>query len=387
MQQDSISIQEARDLIITKQLLNSKNIPRSSEQLLSIIESLGYVQIDTISVVERSHHHILWSRMNKYQRTMLDDLMKSKKIFEYWSHAAAYLPMKDFRYSLIRKKRYSDRYKTWGNANKKVIKYVYDRIKSEGAMQSKDFEGDGSKRSEGWWNWKPAKDALDFLFHNGDLMIKERIGFQKVYDLTQRVLPAKIDSDFPAESEYYEHLILTSIYSNAIVSEREITYQRKFNSKLFKSVLNILEENNRIRKISVGKSEISYYTNDKILELLNSNIKNNGVHLLSPFDNLVINRKRLREIFDFDYTIECYVPEPKRVYGYYCLPVLSGNKFAGRLDAKSDRSSDTFIIKNLHFEKNFRRSNSFDKKLRSSIDRYAKFTGCNNAEGLEKFMK
>lgn len=385
MQQESISVQEARELIITKQLLNSKNIPKSSEQLLNIIETLGYVQIDTISVVERSHHHILWIRMNKYQRPMLDELMKSKKIFEYWSHAAAYLPIKDFRFSLIRKKRYSDKYKTWGKANKKVISFVLDRIKSEGALQSKDFEGDGNK-ANGWWNWKPAKDALDFLFHKGDLMIKERIGFQKVYDLTERILPDNADTEFPTESEFYEHLILTSLNSNAIVSEREITYQRKFNPELFRSVLNKLEDNGWIRKISVGKHKIPYFTNNTVLELLNSKIKNNGIHLLSPFDNLVINRKRLKEIFDFDYTIECYVPEPKRVYGYYCLPVLSGNKFAGRLDAKSDRSSDSFIIKNLHFEENFRRSNSFDEKLKSSINKYAKFTGCSNVDGLEKFM-
>ncbi|MCB0726872.1 MAG: YcaQ family DNA glycosylase [Ignavibacteriae bacterium] len=385
MQLESISVQEARELIITKQLLNSKNIPKSSEQLLNIIETLGYVQIDTISVVERSHHHILWIRMNKYQRPMLDELMKSKKIFEYWSHAAAYLPIKDFRFSLIRKKRYSDKYKTWGKANKKVISFVLDRIKSEGALQSKDFEGDGNK-ANGWWNWKPAKDALDFLFHKGDLMIKERIGFQKVYDLTERILPDNADTEFPTESEFYEHLILTSLNSNAIVSEREITYQRKFNPELFRSVLNKLEDNGWIRKISVGKHKIPYFTNNTVLELLNSKIKNNGIHLLSPFDNLVINRKRLKEIFDFDYTIECYVPEPKRVYGYYCLPVLSGNKFAGRLDAKSDRSSDSFIIKNLHFEENFRRSNSFDEKLKSSINKYAKFTGCSNVDGLEKFM-
>ena len=242
MQQESISVQEARELIITKQLLNSKNIPKSPEQLLNIIETLGYVQIDTISVVERSHHHILWIRMNKYQRPMLDELMKSKKIFEYWSHAAAYLPIKDFRFSLIRKKRYSDKYKTWGKANKKVISFVLDRIKSEGALQSKDFEGDGNK-ANGWWNWKPAKDALDFLFHKGDLMIKERIGFQKVYDLTERILPDNADTEFPTESEFYEHLILTSLNSNAIVSEREITYQRKFNPELFRSVLNKLEDN------------------------------------------------------------------------------------------------------------------------------------------------
>ncbi|HMQ68195.1 MAG TPA: crosslink repair DNA glycosylase YcaQ family protein [Ignavibacteria bacterium] len=386
MQQDSISVQEARELIISKQLLNSRNIPKSSEQLLNIIETLGYVQIDTISVVERSHHHILWSRMNKYERPMLDKLMKNKKIFEYWSHAAAYLPIKDFRFSLIRKKRYSDKYKIWGKANKKVINYVLDRIKSEGALQSKDFEGDGSK-ANGWWNWKPAKDALDFLFHKGDLMVKERIGFQKVYDLTSRVLPVNTDTQFPSESEFYEHLILTSIDSNAIVSEKEITYQRKFNSKLFKSVLYKLEENNLIKKISLGKNKFPYFTNDSILGKLNLKMKNNGIHILSPFDNIVINRKRLKEIFDFEYTIECYVPEPKRIYGYYCLPVLSGNKFAGRLDAKSDRSSDTFIVKNLHFEENFGRTGSFDEKLKLNIYNYAKFTGCSDVAGLNKFMK
>lgn len=387
MQPVSLSVSEARDLIIAKQLLISKKNPKSSEQLHNIIETLGYIQIDTISVVERSHHHILWSRMNKYNRIMLDELMGEKKIFEYWSHAAAYLPIKDFRYSLIRKKRYSQKYKTWGNANQKVIKYVFDRIKSEGALQSKDFEGDGRKKTEGWWNWKPAKDALDFLFHKGDLMIKERIGFQKVYDLTERVLPENIDSIFPTEQEFYEHLILTAINSNALVSEKEITYQRKFNSEVYKSVLKDLEKNGRIRKISVGKNGIQYFTNESVLELLNSKIKNNSIHLLSPFDNLVINRKRLKEIFDFEYTIECYVPEPKRVYGYYCLPILSGNKFAGRLDAKADRAAGNFILKNIYFEEKFKGSISFNEKLKKEIQNFAEFTGCSKVSGTEKFMK
>lgn len=387
MQQLTLSLSEARDLIIARQLLNRKNSSVDIEQLLEIIEILGYVQIDTISVMERSHHHILWSRMKRYKRKMLDELVCDKKVFEYWSHAAAYLPMKDFRYSLHRKQRYSERYKTWGNANKKVIRYVYDRIKNEGALQSKDFESDGSKRTEGWWNWKPAKDALDFLFHKGDLMVKERIGFQKVYDLSERVLPDDINTNLPSEKDFYEHLILNAVNSNALVTEKEITYQRKFNPEIFKPVLNKLAADGLIKKISIDKNEFPYFTNDKNLELLNLKIKNKGIHLLSPFDNLVINRKRLKEIFDFDYTIECYVPEPKRVYGYYCLPVLSGNKFAGRIDAKSDRASGTFIIKNIYFEEKFKRSATFDEKLRLKIRKFAEFTGCGSVTGPDKFVK
>ena len=373
----NLSLKEARHLIISSQLFADSKLNKTKNHLLNIIEHLGYIQIDTISVVERAHNHILWSRMPGYKRSMLDELVeKDKSVFEYWSHAAAFLPMKDYRFSLIRKKNYNERYSRWGKANKKIINYVYDRIKNEGPLQSKDFEDKRGSKG-GWWDWKPSKDALDFLFHQGKLMIAARKGFQKVYDLTERILPANTDTRFPSEKEFYEHLVLNSIKPNGIVSEREITYQRRYDKREFIKALNELLEDKKIVKIKVKDLAADYYSTESKLELLNNKRKRSEIHILSPFDNLVIQRKRLKDFFGFDYTIECYVPEAKRKFGYYCMPVLNGDKFIGKIDAKADRANKTFIIKNIFWE-------DLDKKNKSvkeKIKKLAKFCGCDTITG------
>ncbi len=378
-----ISKKEARKTIIASQQLSDIGSGKSKDQLLKIIESIGYVQIDTISVIERSHHHTLWSRMPFYKKQMLDELMENdKSIFEYWSHAAAYLPMKDFRFSLIRKNNYSIRNKNWSTANKKILKFVYDRIAAEGPLQSKDFE-DKRTSSSGWWDWKPSKDALDFLFHKGDLMIKARKGFQKIYDLTERVLPQNVDTSFPSEKEFYEHLILTSIRSNGLSSANEISYNRRYDKKLFLKTLNNLTEEKIIKKINIKGHKDEYYTTEDKLNLPESSESKKDVHILSPFDNLIIQRKRLKDLFDFEYTIECYVPEAKRKFGYFCLPVLYGDKFIARIDAKADRTGNNFIIKNI-----FREGNTINLKLLSKkIKKLSEFCGCTEIIGYPLLLK
>lgn len=378
-----ISKKEARKIIIASQQLSDIRSGKSKDQLLKIIESIGYVQIDTISVVERSHHHTLWSRMPGYKKQMLDELLENdNSIFEYWSHAAAYLPIKDFRFSLIRKNNYSRRNKNWSAANKKILKYVYDRIAAEGPLQSKDFE-DKRTGSSGWWDWKPSKDALDFHFHKGTLMIKARKGFQKVYDLTERVLPENIDTSFPNEKEFYEHLILNSVRSNGLSSVKEITYNRRFDRNLFKDSLNRLTEEKTIININIRGLKDEYYTTVDNLNLPERFNRIKNVHILSPFDNLIIQRKRLKELFDFEYTIECYVPEAKRKFGYFCMPVLYGDKFIARIDAKADREGNNFIIKNI-----FREDSSMNRNLLSKkIKKLSEFCGCSNISGYPFLLK
>ncbi|MBK8551450.1 MAG: YcaQ family DNA glycosylase [Ignavibacteria bacterium] len=373
----NLTIKEARHLIIGSQFFTDTKLNNGKKDLLKIIEHLGYIQIDTISVVERSHNHILWSRMPHYKRSMLSELVENdRSVFEYWSHAAAFLPMRDFRFSLIRKKNYREKYSRWGKANKKVINFVYDRIKNEGALQSKDFV-DKRASSAGWWEWKPSKDALDFLFHQGKLMIAGRRGFQKVYDLTERVLPDSIDTRFPDEKEFYEHLIMNSINSNGLVLEKEITYLRKYNRPLFKKALSELLEEGKILKAVVKGLAAEYYTTKEKLELLNQKKIRSEIHILSPFDNLIIQRKRLKDFFAFDYTIECYVPEAKRKFGYYCMPVLYGDEFIGKIDAKADRANKTFIIKNIFWEGKVKH----EKLLQSKIKKLAHYCGCEIISG------
>ena len=379
-----LSKKDARHIILSSQKLSLVNNDESKEYLYKTIEQLGYIQIDTISVVERSHHHILWSRMLSYKKSMLYDLLENdKRIFEYWSHAAAFLPMKDFKFSLIRKKNFSKKYKTWGSADKKIINRVYDRVKAEGPLQSKDFV-DERKKSTGWWDWKPSKDALDYLFHTGKLMVVRRQGFQKVYDLTERVLPHGIDTGIPTEKLFHQHLILASLNSNGLSSQREIMYLRKYDSKSFERSLKELIMDGKITVVYIdGIDNEKYYVLTEKLDLLTHPEKINGFHILSPFDNLVIQRKRLKTFFNFDYQLECYVPQSKRKFGYFCLPVLSGDKFIGKVDLKASRSTGSLIINNLFKEAEVNLNTSLQNKFRKKLEELARFSGCREVTGLE----
>lgn len=379
---NSLQLSEVRKIILSNQLLISGNDFTSKSGIYRIIEKLGYIQIDTISVVERSHHHIIWSRMPSYQKSDLDELLeKDKLIFEYWSHAASYLPMKDFRFSLLRKRNYSDKYKDWKISNRKIIEHVYDRIKSEGPLQSKDFD-DKKSGTYGWWNWKPSKDALEFLFHTGELMIARRSGFQKVYDLTERVLPDNINVSIPSVKEFYRHLAERSLKSFGIFREKEVMYLKSYDKIKFKNVLNQMAEEKIIAEIKVrGFKEDIFYTSESNIEAL-KNIKSNKlIHILSPFDNLIIQRKRIKDLFDFDYQLECYLPEKKRKFGYFCLPVLYGNRFIARIDAKASRSENEFLVKKMFQDKDFK-NNSYLKKLFKKTAELANFTNCAGVKGI-----
>jgi uncharacterized protein YcaQ len=378
MKTEIISITDARNLAISRQLMFKVKDNSPKKLLQSIIEQIGYVQIDTISIVERAHKHVLWTRLPEYKNEMLDNLIdKDKKVFEFWDHAAAYLPMKHYRYSLPRKEMYAKKYNHWAVKNKKLLEHILDKIKAEGPLQSRDFE-DPNKRGL-WWDWKPAKEGLEYLFHTGKLVAKARKSFQKVYELPERLLTSNINTDFPSEEEHSEHLILRSINSHGFSSEKELTYLRYHNRTSTKAILNRLLEEKKIVQLNIeGINDETYYSTKKILSTLEDLKENNDIHILSPFDNIVIQRKRLNAIFGFDYVIECYVPAQKRKFGYFCLPVLYGNAFAGRIDAKADRKSGEFRIINEFWEKGFKQTSPFIEKYRQKLLQLALFSGCNS---------
>ena len=159
------------------------------------------MQIDTISVIERAHHHVFWTRCPKYKPSDLDSLLSSRKVFEYWSHAASYLPMKDYRYSLPLKKKFAKRKSSWFPRDPQLMRLVLKRIEKEGPLRSKDFKNSQQSKRSGWWEWKPTKKALERLFLEGKLEITRREGFQKVYDLPERVIPSSTDTSFPTKKE------------------------------------------------------------------------------------------------------------------------------------------------------------------------------------------
>ncbi|HEX8517009.1 MAG TPA: crosslink repair DNA glycosylase YcaQ family protein [Bacteroidia bacterium] len=371
-----LSPEAARLLALNGQGLFGKPCGKGKKGTLKTIEALGYVQIDTLSVVSRAHHHILYSRVGDYKEQHLAELMKEKSVFEYWSHAASYLPMKDYRFSLPRKRIFAQGKSHWFEKDKKVMKYVLDRIKSEGPLQSGDFEfkrdGPGN-----WYEWKPAKKALEQLFMEGTLMVAERRGFQKVYDLTERVLPGNINLSMPSESEYATHLIQKAVEVYGVAEAREISYLRNgIKAGVDKALKKLLDSGTYIKVQPDGAEKGLFITSVDQLQLLNKLKPSAQIHILSPFDNLVIQRKRLLRAFNFDYQVECYVPEPKRKFGYFCLPVLSGNKFIGRFDPKADRAKGIFYLKVMHFEKGFKPAEEFNHLFAEKLKEFAAFNGC-----------
>lgn len=362
-------------------LLNS-TFGKGKNGALKVIEHLGYIQIDTLSVVARAHHHTLWNRLPDYQELYLNELLeKDKTIFEYWSHAASYLPMCDYRYSLPRKQLFASGKSHWFDQDKKLNSYVLDRIKAEGALQSKDFEHKRNTPSN-WYEWKPAKKALEQLFMEGKLMVAKRQGFQKVYDLTERVLPNGIDTSTPTEQEVAAHLIKRTIQSNGLVEEKEIAYLRPKLKAAIKNELKNLVESGFLIEIKVENKPETYLSTPEQLSALNKLKTSSEIHFLSPFDNAIIQRKRVLNLFNFDYLIECYVPEPKRKYGYFCLPILYNNQFVGRFDPKADRKAKTFYVKQLHFEKGFKPTQDFETLFNEKLNAFAKFNGCDKIDFL-----
>ena len=375
-QSDELSLNDAKDLFLSRQLFQTGIIAEPKKKLRAIIEQLGYIQIDTISIVERAHKHVLWTRLPEYRNEMLDELIdKDKKVFEFWDHAAAYMPMKHFRFTLPRKEMYAKKYKHWEKKNRKLLNLIIDRITDEGPLQSRDFEE--TKKRGLWWDWKPAKEGLEFLFHTGRLVARARKSFQKVYDIPERFLPQNTGLTVPTDEELSEHLILKSINSGGISSEKELTYLRHHNRAATRSTLNRLVEEKKIVSVSIKEiGSEKYYSTKKILGSLSSYAANSEVLILSPFDNIVIQRKRLQNLFGFDYLIECYVPAPKRKFGYFCLPVLYGNKFAGRIDAKADRRTGNFIIINEFWENGFKTDYNFSERYNLKLKELAEFSGC-----------
>lgn len=378
---DTLSPDQARKIVLLSQGIHKQPLSadgkkqRGKSAALSAIEQLGYIQLDSISVVQRAHHHSLWNRVGSYQPNHLDQLLKDKQVFEYWSHAAAYLPMHDYRFSLPRKQAIAGGDKHWFDKDDKLMQEIVQRITVEGPLQARDFEQDTEKKS-GWWDWKPAKKALEQLFIQGELMVAERQGFQKVYDLTERVLPAGIDTSTPDNEEYCQHLITRFLTANGIAKAEHFGYLLKGIKTPIKKQCEQMFANGQLIKVQLNQQD--HYALPGVTDLLNQSLSRTKVKILSPFDNLLIQRKRTKELFDYDYQIECYVPADKRRYGYFSLPLLWGQRFAGRMDAKMDRKTGTLKLVHLHIETN--KAEAFLVALKPTLTAFMAF---NDAQQLQ----
>ena len=319
-----LSQRDARKLFLKQQgLLRDNEFGRGKNATNNAIQRLSYVQIDTISVINRAHQHVLYNRVGNYNPTHLEMLVQERKVFEYWSHAAAFLPFRDFRYSLPVMKGFRET----RPRDDKLASEVMARIRAEGPLQSRDFEDTSGRKRGGWWDRKPAKQVLEHMFFSGELMVTRREGFQKVFDLTENVVPSTIDVSEPTIEEWTRFIVLGMVKALGIATEFDIGYAKTIIRTLSKIAIKdplklaITELVAEGQLMEVNVQDRTYYTTEQLLGLLPVRTTRQSVRLLSPFDNLVINRKRTLELFDFDYLLECYVPAAKRQYGYFSLPL------------------------------------------------------------------
>ena len=390
-----ISTDLARSLAVNAQLLdNETQISRGKNGILQIINQLGYVQIDTISIIRRSHHHTLWTRYNNYQEEMLDELQaKDRTIFEYWGHAMSYLPMSDYRYALPKMQKFRNPSSSWVKYQYRkcsnLFAPVWDRIRAEGPLGAKDFAPPPGRKGGTWWDWKPAKVALELLFWQGDLMISKRENFQKIYDLTERVLPDHIETSLPSKEESGIFLVKRSLQALGVAPEKDIRrflqaesardsdIQIASSGEISRSLKELIAAGEVTPAILENNKSLPYYMLSVATDKINRpKLADGKVYLLSPFDNLIIQRDRMKRIFNFDYALECYLPPAKRTFGYFVLPILWGHNFVGKLDPKADRKNHKFIINNLLLGKEIENSDNFLHSLSAELVKMAQFNQC-----------
>jgi uncharacterized protein YcaQ len=399
---ESVSQKIARRLALHAQLIDGRSqIARGKKGVAQAIAHLGYVQIDTIAVIERAHHHTLWTRVPGYVPGHLHGaLALDRSIFEYWGHAASYLPMKDYRFYIPMMRSFYEPtnawFRNWGEKYGAYLEPVLKRIRAEGPLAARDFEnpegrGKGStnhptiladsiglSQKGPWWDWKPAKAAMETLFWRGELMIRDRRGFERIYDLTERVLPAGTDMREPSPDELGRFIVHRAINALGVANEKEIRdYIRIGDKDIVAKALAEMSAAAEIVRLAVeGQTGIFYALPGTLEAVARFRAKPPRVYLLSPFDNLAISRSRLTQFFDFDYTLECYVPKEKRCHGYFVLPILFGESIVGRLDPKADRKTRTFIVRQLTLEPGVDSTGGLIPELGRALCDLARFNGC-----------
>ena len=360
-------------------LLRREPFGRGKAATLRAVEQLGYVQIDTISVVERAHHHVLRSRVGNYRPEHIERLQREGKVFEYWHHAAAYLPIADYRYALPKMQAMAAQQDRWVRSrDKALLRAVLARISEEGPLKARDFSAPGHSGG-GWWNWKPAKAALEQLFMQGDLMAVGRDGFEKIYDLRERVLPAGTPTSMPQERELATHLLETTLCTHGFATSPSVLYLRP-GAGLRQTLQLIMDEwvaARRLVKVTLPDGGAGYME-PELLDLRSPPASNRAL-VLSPFDNLLIQRRRTQTVFGFDYQLECYVTAEKRRFGYFCLPILYRDRLVGRLDCKAHRSQAHLEIRALFIEDGALHRNptaDFRQALTDAITNFAADNAC-----------
>ncbi len=376
-----ISVQHAQQFVLHSQLLATPLLASGKQGVLDTIRHLGYVQIDTISVVERAHHHVLWTRVPDYQPVHLQTLDETDRaIFDYWAHAASYLPIESYPYSLIRKTTVDDGCGFWRRTDPVLAAHVLDRIKREGPLMARDFEKE-KNAPEHPWMIPAINQVIRQLFMTGELMVSGRKGIQKSYDLTKRVLPKSISRKTPSMRQFIEYIVRRDLQAHGLVKLTEFGYLLQLSNKEIGAVVEKLRRAAEVVEVAIHGMSGTYYSFTKNLEEF-SPTHQKAFHILSPFDNSIIQRKRTAELFGFEYTLECYVPSAKRKFGYFGLPLLYGNQFVGLLDARVDRRSKVLEVRKLQWS--VKKAGDLQRAFKQRLGQFAQFCGCNDVAVLRR---
>lgn len=357
MGSQTITRSQARRIALAAQGFTSRRANQKSNWTAqrNAIALMGLLQMDSINTVIRSHYMPLYSRLGAYDRAALDKRAfraRGRELFEYWAHEASLLPF-DF-YPLLRwrmrKARegsgiYGQCHRLW-RERPHYVKDVLDQIRTRGPLRSRAFnDGGGGK---GMWDWHDGKVALEFLFWTGEITTHSRDGFQRIYDLTERVLPAEVmDQPMPDEADAQRRLLMFSASALGVATASDLRDYFRLSAAEANARIAELAENGDLEPVTVeGWKETAYLAKDHTLPRW---IRTSTV--LTPFDPVVWERKRTERLFDFRYRIEIYVPAEKRQYGYYVLPVLLDERLAARLDLKCDRSEGVLNVLGAYMEK------------------------------------
>jgi len=386
-----LTLPAAKNMLLAAQgLLQPPTQPASKADVLSTIRQIGILQIDTISVVARSPYLVLWSRLGDYQPAWLDELLAEGALFEYWAHAACFIPIEDFplfrgRMLKTRATDYSTHY--WSPLEHAgLVQGILERIRLEGPLRSSDFESD-HKPQGGWWNWKEEKRGLEHLFNTGELMIARREKFQRVYDLQERVLPGWDDRQTCSEEEARRALALKTVHALGISRIDWVAHYYYLAKTGLAELVKGLAREGALLEVEVESWPEPAYVHPDQQELLNkaaSGALEPGLTtLLSPFDALILDRRRTHQLFGFDFTIECYLPQAKRRYGYYALPILHRGELVGRLAAKAHRAKGVFEVKGLWLEPGRELKGALAEELGEALQRCAAWHATPQVVGLD----
>ena len=361
--------------------------------LQSVIDHLGFVQIDSVNTLARAHDLILWSRRQQYRAPNLPKLLKTRGAFEHWTHDASVITMSSFpmwRHKFAKDKSFMDRrWDAWRREGfRDKLDAVLQQITDQGACSSMDVGSDEKRKSGGWWDWHPSKTALEYLWRSGEIAVSHRQGFRKHYDLTERVIPAEHLNARVSEQEMIDWACRTALDRLGFATSGELAAfydiitaaQAKTWCAHALSNQEIIEADIQSADGSFRRSFIWPDTLDR--PTLSPNAR---VRLLSPFDPALRDRKRAERLFNFHYRIEIFVPAPKRKYGYYVFPVMQGDQLIGRIDTKRD--GDTTVVTAFWPERGIRMGKARISALQSEIERVATFVGTDDVIWAKGWLK